>query len=697
MRRAPYLLFALPLLTATVALAAPSREAPAAPRLQVELSTRADGELVETEGTSEQAELLTFDQGLVPGLLVAEVGEEVRVGDWPVAPGERAAVVLTRRDVYAEDAVIWEVGPQGMRQLPRSPLVFFWGEAEHDPNVRVSVSVDPSSRELRALATSAAGDHELRPVPASWRADRGTHLLGKPNLVLGAKAADAVETSYACGQEQLPESLALEALDSSRGGDGVASVTAAAITSLHTVRVLVETDNELMLQKFDNNTTAATNYLANLFAGMNTMYERDLLVRLVQGTTFLRVSTVADPWSATTTSGGLNELTTYGRSHYGSYFTQAPVHGLVMMLSGKSASAYSAAGIAWLTSLCSSSYGYSFTQVFKFAQDTSANDVRIVGHELGHNFGSPHTHCYSPAIDNCYNGEGGCYSGATSCPATNTYNGVSARGTVMSYCHLTGGCSAANVFHPRTVDRLAPLIEARVGVCVFPSGSPPPPPPPPAPTVTAVRANTGPTTGGTLVTITGTGFEPTNPDSDVIVRFGGTAATQVNVTSSTTLTALTPARATGPVTVSVTNPDGQAGSRANAFFYAPPPAASSFYTVTPCRVVDTRNPTGPRGGPALAGGGSRVFPLTGVCGVPSTAKSVVVNVTVANPSTAGLLEAYPGNAFPLGTTTVAFQAWQNRAAHATLLLATNGTGGLGVRSSATTSVHVVIDVSGYGQ
>ena len=50
----------------------------------------------------------------------------------------------------------------------------------------------------------------------------------------------------------------------------------------------VDTDNELMNLKFSNNTTSATNYIASLFALMSVIYERDLQVRLLQGTTFLR-------------------------------------------------------------------------------------------------------------------------------------------------------------------------------------------------------------------------------------------------------------------------------------------------------------------------------------------------------------------------------------------------------------------------
>jgi PKD repeat protein len=64
------------------------------------------------------------------------------------------------------------------------------------------------------------------------------------------------------------------------------------------------------------------------------------------------------------------------------------------------------------------------------------------------------------------------------------------------------------------------------------------------------------------VTITGTGFA-----SGASVHFGGVAATNVNVASSTSITATTPAHAQATVNVVVTNSDGQSGTLANGYSY----------------------------------------------------------------------------------------------------------------------------------
>ena len=92
-----------------------------------------------------------------------------------------------------------------------------------------------------------------------------------------------------------------------------------------------------------------------------------------------------------------------------------------------------------------------------------------------------------------------------------------------------------------------------------------------APTVSSVSPNSGSTLGGTAVTITGTNFA-----AGATVTFGGTAATNVVVVNSTTITATTPAGSAGAVTVTVTNPGSQSGSLTNGFTYVVVP------TVTQC-------------------------------------------------------------------------------------------------------------------
>jgi hypothetical protein len=118
---------------------------------------------------------------------------------------------------------------------------------------------------------------------------------------------------------------------------------------------------------------------------------------------------------------------------------------------------------------------------------------------------------------------------------------------------------------------------------------------------------------------------------------------------------------------------------------------SSFHTVAPCRLVDTRGADGP----ALAAGASRTLTLAGDCGLPADAESVSLNVTVVPGSAPGNVVVYPGDLAAPGTSTVNFAAGQTRANNAIVGLATNGAGTIAVKNRAVAAVHLVLDVNGY--
>ena len=84
-----------------------------------------------------------------------------------------------------------------------------------------------------------------------------------------------------------------------------------------------------------------------------------------------------------------------------------------------------------------------------------------------------------------------------------------------------------------------------------------------APTVISISPGSGSTNGATPVTISGTNFL-----AGATVQIGGVVATNVQVTSGTTLTANTPAHSAGAVDIVVTNPDYQQGTLRSAYTYA---------------------------------------------------------------------------------------------------------------------------------
>jgi hypothetical protein len=550
------------------------------------VSAGAPGKVVDLPGGRGEGELLRLDVRLVPALLALAPEQGATISDWPVGPGLRRTVLLSRHEIWADGSRVYRADANGRAEIPRSPLVFFWGGDTEGAGSRVLVAVDPRTRALTSLVHGPAGVLELARDPGDAA---GRHLLAAPVPPKGAR--------WSCAQEDFPETALLPGPAPARPAAGRSAFV---LGSLYKGTLAIDTDKEY-LAAFGNNTTNATNYIATLVANINVMYERDLNLRLVIGTTILRVG--SDPWTVTgsgASGGQLNEFTNYWNTNYPK--TTTP-RSFAALFSGKSTSGLS--GIAWVAgSVCGGGVDYSFDQI-------SGNgswlwgDTLIVGHEIGHNMGSPHTHCYSaPAPDHCWAGES-CYTGATSCPTAQTINGVAnVTGTIMSYCHLLGGCSTSLVFHPSTVSRyVGPALDSgAASACIVLASSVPPPPP---------------------------------------------------VSAATTLN-----------------------------------------TVTPCRLLDTRNAVGPLGGPSLGAGALRSFVATGACNVPSGAVAISANVTAVNPAATGDLVVYPnGLASPPGTSTLSFRAGRTRANNAIVYLAPDGS--FLVKNNASSSLDLLVDVNGY--
>jgi hypothetical protein len=138
------------------------------------------------------------------------------------------------------------------------------------------------------------------------------------------------------------------------------------------------------------------------------------------------------------------------------------------------------------------------------------------------------------------------------------------------------------------------------------------------------------------------------------------------------------------------------GTNAGAAYLFDIPIPTDFFTLPPCRVIDTRLPDGPLGGPALVAGSDRQFTLAGACGIPDTALSVSVNLAVAAPSASGHVRLHPGGGPVPFVSSMNYGAGQTRSNNAIVRLGAEGTVGVFVGQAAGT-VHFILDVNGYFQ
>ena len=123
-----------------------------------------------------------------------------------------------------------------------------------------------------------------------------------------------------------------------------------------------------------------------------------------------------------------------------------------------------------------------------------------------------------------------------------------------------------------------------------------------------------------------------------------------------------------------------------------PSTTGDFFSLTPCRVYDSRQALN-----LLHSGMDLLVPFYGVCGVPSTARAVSINLTVLGPSSAGDLTVYPANFPNPGISTIYFDFRELLSNHAVLLLSTNGTGSLRVTPFifGNGTSGFVVDIDGY--
>lgn len=122
-----------------------------------------------------------------------------------------------------------------------------------------------------------------------------------------------------------------------------------------------------------------------------------------------------------------------------------------------------------------------------------------------------------------------------------------------------------------------------------------------------------------------------------------------------------------------------------------PSSGLRFVPATPCRVADTRNPTGPFGGPILVGGVTRSFVLpNSACSIPSAAQAYSLNFTIVPPGGVGYLSVWPTGQPQPGVSLLN----SDGRVKANAAIVPAGLSGA-INLYASDSTHVIIDINGY--
>jgi hypothetical protein len=374
------------------------------------------------------------------------IGGPVRIEGVRDRDAARSEIFVGERfEVFTPDARVVVVGDTGTTEHAPPDNVYFKGSFQGVAGSRVLISV--------------LGNGTVRGIATDW--DGAGLILTSPAGSLEVRRIDPTrrpQRQFSCGQSSV--STPFEPLMATAADRPAPELLAP--PPAHTARVAVDTDFEFF-QLFGD-TVDATNYVADIIAFLSLLYEDEVDTSI--HLPYLRLWTSSsDPWAQ---GSPICNLFDFGKRWND---TQGAVSRTIAhMMSGKN----NGGGVAWLGVLCSgafnyatSGYGCTFTNNanygggygytgsmegdFVYENPGVLWDTVATAHEIGHNFNSPHTHCYAnvggnpSVVDACYAGEcgnPGCHCGAVGFPGAGTASGGSqgtGSGTVMSYCHLRPG------------------------------------------------------------------------------------------------------------------------------------------------------------------------------------------------------------------------------------------------------------------
>lgn len=356
-----------------------------------------------------KVQFVTFSKNRIQQL-ISKKSESIRV-EIPIRNQE--TIVLNLNAVTPFDPIIKTSGNH-LFKTEFEKAIHYRGEVKGKNKSLAALSFSPSG--MMGIFSFGTGNFNVVPT---GKLENGNPIYAIYNEV------DLLEKSaFTCHTEETLESKPFNfksLKELKRNKDG------AETTNCKRVSVYLECDYK-MFQDNGNSVPNTVNWVTSMFQVVSFVYAREGIdLRISE----IFVHTNPDNYP---TSSSQEALGAFGDS----LSTRPPFNGdLAHLLSTQN---NSLGGIAYLDVLCDAvgvNFGYSNIYNAFAPLPVYSWTINVVAHEIGHNFGSPHTQsCSWPLgsgnygmLDSCYTSEGGCYSGPV----------VPIFGTIMSYCHLALG------------------------------------------------------------------------------------------------------------------------------------------------------------------------------------------------------------------------------------------------------------------
>ncbi len=361
----------------------------------------------------------------------AKTTDQFRIGAFPIPGNESVELILKSIEVFAPNSIIEVTDKKGTRKVNPPEVTFLHGTAEGVKDSQVFLAFTP-----------AGVDGWIRLNQIRYDISDGNGKTLSIHRLVNQKPM-AIEDFCSSDRIMQPKPKTPSRPTGEQPSGGIAGFGSPG--DCRRMRLAIDTDQEY-LEMFGGDVDQAIGYTATLVAGSSVIYTRDVNTRFEL--TYLRLWNSTDPWSQPSTGDQLYEFRDYWEGS-----EQSVERDLAHFLSGRGLGG----GVAWLGVICDSSFNYALSAnlggafPYPIENNEPGNwDLMVFNHELGHNFGAPHTHDLNPQVDNCAGGD---------CS-------VVPNGTMMSYCHTCEG-GLANARMEFCPENIATMNTYLSGTCDF--------------------------------------------------------------------------------------------------------------------------------------------------------------------------------------------------------------------------------------
>jgi len=357
----------------------------------------------------------------------------------PLNEKENMVLELTKVNILSPDFKVVELSNKRIQQVQYTPGTFYRGRIKNHEGSIASISVFEDY--IMGVLADENGNYNLGPLLENKQITSKYIIYNDKDL--------KIPFIFKCGVDDLSNKM-LKPIRNSTGQPGMLARRA--------VSTYFVADYRTFLDK-NSNTQQVANYITGFFNSVATIYQNEYLPIQIAS---IAVYTSPDPYIYLFDSYEI--LLAFGGN------TKDNFNGDLAHLLSTRPNGFG--GIAWIRQLCghydpadsSGRFAFSNIDTTYYVFPTYSWTVTVVAHEMGHNFGSMHTHaCVWPitanvigAIDSCYTAEGGCF----------TFTQPNYNGTLMSYCHLNGATNLRNGFGPMPGDTVR--LRYNQGLCFGP-------------------------------------------------------------------------------------------------------------------------------------------------------------------------------------------------------------------------------------